>query len=147
MSTIYPYSWAGQFTNAEMIAIAKTNWQEVLDELTNEQIKKGLHVLKREGDKFPPSIPEFMKMCLPTEKELGIMPVERAYVAYMKEDYTNPIVHRASRLIDRYNWKMSSTEGARREFNSVYKLCVEEFLEEQKENRLLLTHTGENHAK
>ena len=143
MAAIYPYKWSGQFADVNAIAISKNEWQEILNKLTNQEITKGLSACKENKSSFPPTIGEFFNLCMPAQKELGIMAVERAYVSYCNEDYSNPIVRESSKLINRYNWGMSSSVDARREFKSVYKLCVEEFLEEQKEKRLLLTHSGE----
>lgn len=135
MSVIYPYKWAGQFPGAEAIVVAKSEWMEGLDDLTLEQIRKGIARCRKEGGEFPPSIPEFRKLCLPTNEDIGILDEEEAYQQLCAKEYRHQLVKEISRCIDEYSWRMMSFKEGRKRFKVVYDLCVDrrmtEFREEQ----------------
>lgn len=146
MAAIYPYKWSGQFANEESVLIAKEEWHEGLEDLTVEQIKKGLSHCRKNGDQFPPSIPQFRQMCLPTLEEMNVIEEEEAYYQLSNHDYSNPLVHEISKKIDLYSWNQMTVEDARKKFARVYDVCVKQWIQNyyQKSYALALTKQDES---
>jgi hypothetical protein len=127
MMAIYPYTWSGQFSNEQALLIAKQEWESVLAELTDLQIQKGLNACKKNGDEFPPCIPKFRKLCLPTERELGILPKEEAFQLFLNKDFSMLLLQETKQKIDMYLFRMSPVKEARAMFNSAYNACVDSY--------------------
>lgn len=136
MSVIYPYKWSGQFPNSEAVLIAKEEWQEGLEDLTLEQIKKGLRECKKSESEFLPSIPEFRKLCLPTKQEMGILEEEDAYYQFCKHDYSNPLVNQTYLQLDMFAWVQMERKEARKAFFNVYNIFVERYIENFQQEKI-----------
>lgn len=152
LAAIYPYKWSGQFPEGveEAVEVAKYEWFEGLNDLTEFHIKRGIEKCRKIGGSFPPSIPEFRKLCLLTLHELGILPIEEAYEQFCKKDFTNPIVEDIYLKIGSWNYKTLSAIELRKRFNTCYHMVCDKYLMESKEGRQLLErkeslHFLENH--
>lgn len=143
MSIIFPYRWNGQFPSetksyAMTLAVAKSRWEQALADLTDKQIEKGLSACEKSGKEFPPSIPEFRKMCLPTMWELGILPIEEAYEQFCAKDHSHSLVEDIYLKIGSWNFKTLSSVELRKRFNTCYQMVCDKYLMESKEGRQFL---------
>jgi hypothetical protein len=139
MGAIYPYKWNGQFPDVMAVRVAKSEWYEALRCFTDEDVKRGLIFCRKNGGAFPPSIPEFVKMCQPTLEELGILSEERAFQHFSEKNFENPIIKKTVQILDYFSVYRMSTKDARREFLRVYKLCIEDYLAEIKQKNISLS--------
>lgn len=131
MQAIYPYRWVGQFNSTEAEAVAKGEWQAILQELTAKQIERGLTQCRKAGGDFPPSIPQFRKMCFLTPQEIGILNEMEAYHQFARRDYSNAVVAMVSRHVDLHNFYLYSETKAKRVFIENYRACVEIYLRDE----------------
>jgi hypothetical protein len=138
MNAIYPYRWSGAFADVDAIRVAKNEWCKALSEIADERIKRGLDVCRNSGGSFPPSIPEFVKMCQPTPEELGVLHDDRAFQNFINKDFENPIVKKTVQLLDYFSVYRMSTKDARREFLRIYRMCVEDHVKDR--SALTLSH-------
>jgi len=130
MGAIYPYKWNGQFHDVMAVRVAKSEWYEALRNFSDEEIMRGLSYCRKQGGEFPPSIPEFVKMCQPTLEELGILSEDRAFQNFVEQKFDNPLVKKTLQKLDYFSVYRMSTKDARREFLRMYRLCVEDYLVE-----------------
>jgi hypothetical protein len=130
MGAIYPYKWNGQFPDVMAVRIAKSEWYDALRGFSDAEVQRGLSFCRKNGGAFPPSIPEFVKMCQPTLEELGVLSEERAFQDFLQKNFENPILKKTVQMLDYFGVSRMSTKDARREFLRIYKLCVEDYLVE-----------------
>ena len=84
MAAVYGRTWTSQYAG-ETAKVAAAAWSEGLSELSDGHVEAGRHaVLKRGGD-WPPSLPEFRRLCL------GLGEAGAAIEAAMRGDRTHPI--------------------------------------------------------
>lgn len=77
MTEMYGHRWTGNFG---MSASQDHAWAAALAGLTGAQIATGLAALAQRGDDWPPSAPEFRKLCEGASPDLlGLPSVEKAY--------------------------------------------------------------------
>ncbi|MBF0339689.1 MAG: hypothetical protein HQL95_01835 [Magnetococcales bacterium] len=60
-------------------------WLRDLSDLSPAQIHRGLAAVRDEGEKYPPSLPHFRKLCLGDDAENGYYPPE---IAAIREEAT-----------------------------------------------------------
>lgn len=74
MSSMFGHKWTSSY-GAEVDP--DRVWLATLDGVSADQIKTGLSRLRERGDEWPPSAPEFRKLCLATELD-NMLPQQRA---------------------------------------------------------------------
>ena len=84
MAAVYGRSWTSQYAG-ETAKVATSAWSDGLSSFSDAHIEAGRQaVLKRGGD-WPPSLPEFRRLCL------GLGDHGAAIAAAMRGDRTHPI--------------------------------------------------------
>ncbi len=129
LTVIYPYKFAGQFNDAAVLPIAKSEWGKGLRDLTQEQIERGLHLCRTCERDWPPSISEFRKMCLPTAKELGVLDRQEALQSFLRKDFSNPIVEAVKYELDGFAFRRANVKEANEMFYKAYEQCVNNYLQ------------------
>ena len=137
MQAIYPYRWSGQFDGEHAQAIAKGEWQAMLAEISAEQIERGLKRCRNEGRDFPPAIPEFRRMCFLTAKDLGVLSEVNAYQAFLRKDFSDPVVKMLQHKIDRYHWGICNVQESQRIFKTAYEEVCDEYLTKINQQKLI----------
>jgi len=68
-------------------------WLAGLRDLTWEHLQRGMGRCARDRrDAWPPTLPEFRGLCLPSATELGLPEVDQAYRMAIARDWRHPIV-------------------------------------------------------
>lgn len=120
----YGHRWTSAYPDAGIIRLAVDVWTKALADFPDEWIVKGTDDWK--GD-WPPSLPEFQKVCLPAFKELGI-------------DIFKMAEERAS-AGDMFNWNRLPSDTQNRRFEKAEREIVAEMQES------MISNPGEHAAK
>lgn len=64
MGAIYGSAWASQYGATPSDGASGAIWQDGLSDLSDSQIRIGLHAMKLAGPEFVPSLPKFRAACL-----------------------------------------------------------------------------------
>lgn len=135
MAAIYPYKWAGQFPDAKALLIAKSEWADALNEFSDHEIKQGLAHCRRHGSEFPPSIPQFIRYCLPTLDDLQLPSPDAAYQLAIHSQangqWENDLIYNAVALIGFYEFRMNPAYKVKPEFIKCYKKLCEHALHQE----------------
>jgi len=113
-TAIWGHKWVSNMQDKNVSEIALRHWQQILDELTADQINKSC-VKARSTLDWPPSIAEFKKMAL------GFMSTIEAY-----EDAKNGGSYRY--LIDDWVWRRETEANLQRKFYAKYDLLLQDLL-------------------
>ncbi len=137
MGEIYGHLWVSQYGNGG--GTGWETWCTALEGMTADQIKTGVQRLMVEMPKFPPSLPEFLRMCgADGETQAGLPGRELAFPLVMNiasrpvefgkgRDLSglSPALYWIYKHLDLYQWKRMSTREARKVFNAVYDQCIQ----------------------
>jgi hypothetical protein len=124
------------------LVVAKSEWLQALDDLPESEITRGISYCRKYGGEFPPSIPEFRKMCLPQPAELGIMSESDCYALLSRNNTEDFLVREIAKRIDVYNWRNLPAASARKVFKEVYEQCVDDLYKRYAENLNVPNLTG-----
>lgn len=136
MTEMYGHRWTASFG---VSADQDHAWAATLGGLTGVQIAKGLAELAARGDDWPPSAPEFRKLCEGASPELlGLPPASAAYreacrIAHPAADRTgiHPAVYHAACETGFFELASLPEEKSRRLFERAYELTVQMVLNGQ----------------
>jgi len=81
MNTLYGHRWHSS-QGMKPSALALALWADALEGLDETQIKTGIKACSKLGDDWPPSLPQFRKLCL------GIPPFVRVKQEIRQSDYS-----------------------------------------------------------
>lgn len=106
MTDLYGHKW----TNVHGEKDETGNWGKALAGITKQQMGDAMKTLMRSGDAWPPSAPEFRKLCEDSGPGLGIPDVAAAWREACEASsdvinwkFSHPIVQEAARLTDWYS--------------------------------------------
>lgn len=132
MTSIYGHKWASQLgrlvdDNGKMSDAARC-WQKGLINVTVDDLKVGFDALARSGQAWPPSLPEFRKMCLcwradeaPTlEHVVSIIATASNRAGALIDRYRHPIALEISKRVDMHALRMASNAEAKRLIGPIY---------------------------
>ena len=68
MTEIYGHKWVSNYGDADHSG----TWAKGLADLTTENLKEGFKACMRDGREWPPSLPEFRKLCKPKRENAGM---------------------------------------------------------------------------
>jgi hypothetical protein len=126
LAAIYPYKFMGQFgDDPRAIKVAKGEWFAGLNDLSEADIDRGLNVCRKKGGEWPPSLPQFRDWCLPSLEELGVLDEHTAYQAFLRHDYSDPLVNEVKNQVDMYYIRLLPREQNKKEFLRVYRLVLD----------------------
>lgn len=129
MAELYGHRWTASFG---MTPSSDHAWASALAGLTGEQIACGLVALSERGDDWPPSAPEFRKLCTGNSAEsLGLPSVDQAYrqacaIAHPAADRAgvHPVVYHAACETGFYELQHLAQDKSRKLFERAYSLTV-----------------------
>jgi len=113
-TAIWGHKWVSNMQDESIHEIALRHWQQILDDLTSEQINKAC-IKARSTLDWPPSIAEFKKMAL------GLMSSAEAF-----EDAKSGGAYHD--LLDSWTWRMETESNLRKKFYAKYDLLLQDLL-------------------
>jgi hypothetical protein len=131
MAEMYGHRWTGSFG---VSADQSHAWASALSGLNGEQIAVGLVAVTLRGDDWPPSAPEFRKLCTPAIQVPGVPSAEKAYrkaceIAHPNADRSDvhPVVYHAACEVGFYELSHLSEDKTRRLFERAYEITARMF--------------------
>lgn len=127
MTEMYGHKWASVHGDKD-----SGTWGKVLHDISGQQIAIGMQACAMRTDdqaEWPPSAPEFRKMCLAGGSSRGIPDVTAAWREAVEASsdvinwkFSHPIVHEAARLTDWYSIRngVPKAETVQNRFNKRY---------------------------
>lgn len=127
MTEMYGHKWASVHGEKD-----SGTWGKVLHDITGHQIGVGMHACAARTDdhaEWPPSAPEFRKMCLAGTSSIGIPTPDAAWREAVEASsdvinwkFSHPIVQEAARLTDWYSIRTGTpkAETVQNRFNKRY---------------------------
>ncbi len=142
MTEIYGHKW----TKAHGDNDKHGTWLSGLGDVTPEQIAKGFRTCLTRTDAWPPSLPEFRAMCLPSAEDLGLPEAREAYMMAVSSNWAHPAILHAAQQVGTYELKTQAESKTWPLFRTAYKHTVEkviagEFAEPEK-NDMQITKKG-----
>ena len=137
MATIYGYKWVSHMGNADsgngILTDASKTWQKGLRGVTIEQIKYGFDVLIFKNHEWPPSLPEFRKLCLSNmisgvpsmDEVLKVLISVQGKNGSLASRYRHPLIFAISQEIDMFELRTAKTMDAKRLVNAVYEKFID----------------------
>jgi hypothetical protein len=136
MLSIYGHKWASHLGLADdgtgALTDAAKTWQKGLAGVTVEQIKHGFDVLIFKNHDWPPSLPEFRKLCLSRSAEnipsidevVSILVLVSSKKGSIAARYEHPLVFSISQQIDMHGLRSAKTVDAKRLVKPIYERLV-----------------------
>lgn len=125
MTELYGHKWTSVHGEAD----SSGTWGKVLVGMTREQLASGMQACARSDDPWPPSAPEFRKLCEAGGNSLGIPDVTAAWREAVEASsdvinwkFSHPIVQECGRLTDWYSIRTGTpkAETVQNRFNKRY---------------------------
>lgn len=132
MAAIYGHRWISSYGTCTSTAFGV--WTTGLEGLTPEQIGIGLNsCMSRRDikdvdriDPWPPTLPEFRALCLPTPEQAGLPSEDVAYMAACNCDWSlHPVVWVAALKVGRTRLKQSRENKTRKLFAKEYRKLID----------------------
>ena len=85
MTQIYGHKWSSSFGEGDH----DNTWAKGLADLTVDELKKGFIACVKSGEAWPPTLPEFRRLCRPAQRKNEAMyraPVERQIEHKLSDD-------------------------------------------------------------
>lgn len=125
MTEMYGHKWTSVHGESD----ESGTWSKVMGGLSGQQIANGMQALALGDDPWPPSAPEFRKLCEAGGSSLGIPDVAMAWREAVEAStdplafkFSHPIVQEAARLTDWYSIRTGTpkAETVQNRFNKRY---------------------------
>ena len=94
MAAVYGHRWTSAYGDAD-----DGTWLQGLADMTPEQIGHAIGRCATRDDAWPPSLPEFRRLCLPDPEELGLPDEQSAYRMACHLDWSHPAVYEAAQQV------------------------------------------------
>lgn len=136
MLSIYGHKWASHLGVASLesglLSDAAKTWQQGLAGITVEQIKHGFDVLIFKSHDWPPSLPEFRKLCLSGSKEdvpsidevVSTLVMVSSKKGSIASRYGHALVFAISQRVDMHGLRTAKTVDAKRLVKPTYEHLV-----------------------
>ncbi len=122
MTEVFGYRWASAYGTSDQSG----TWAKGLAGLTGDDLARGVRKVIELGMDWPPSMPEFRKLCLPSEADLGLPEFEQAYRAAARLDWTlHPAVYAAAKIVGTYKLRYDAESSTRPKFEKAWDSVVE----------------------
>lgn len=137
MGTIYGYKWVSHMGVADngdgVLTDAAKTWKKSLVGITVDQLKCGFDTLIFKSHDWPPSLPEFRRLCLsnipsgvPGEDEvMRVLVSVSGKKGSIAARYVHPLIFAISQKIDMHGLRMSKTADAVRMIGPVYEKSID----------------------
>jgi len=116
MSTIYGHRWISGY-GAQPNTLAVQLWGEGLEGLDETQIKTGIQACFKLTDEWPPSLPQFRKLCLDIPP---LMQVKQD----MRQSHRPPFTQFVMGFLDHWNYRQADQYHAEKLLRQAYDLAV-----------------------
>lgn len=126
-TAIWGHKWVSAISDKDVNKLALKHWQQILDELTPNQINQACIKARATLD-WPPSIAQFKKMAL------GILSAEQEFLLAL--DHNPQAKFRF--LIRDYSWRSMETDKLRKEFYAKYDMEIQKSSNSQDKGVCLL---------
>lgn len=135
MSEIYGHKWVSQHGTQP-----SDTWTVALADVTVEQIAHAFRALLRELPEWPPSLPDFVRLCRPSPESLGLPSAREAFQEAAKNmhpacaasaSWSHPAVYHAAREVGSSRFRTASAESVWKEFEHAYAVTVRAVIEGQ----------------
>lgn len=114
MAMVYGYRWTSSYGMAD-----DGTWLAALKNIALEKIQAGMTKLLTRAEDWPPSLPEFIRLCLDipsTETVIGKM---------MKQDYSDAVTLAIKQAIGSFNLSQMTTKQLESAVKNHYQTAVE----------------------
>jgi hypothetical protein len=137
MLSIYGHKWASHLGQADdgtgTLTDAAKTWQKGLSGVTIDQLKHGFDALIFKNHDWPPSLPEFRKLCLSNvpsdipsvDEVMKILASVSARSGSIAARYVHPFIFAVSMQIDMYALRSAKTIDAVRMIKPVYDKLID----------------------
>lgn len=121
MTEVFGYRWASAYGTTDQSG----TWGKGLAGLTAEDIGRGVRRVIELGMDWPPSLPEFRKLCEPDENDLGLPTMELAYRAASCRDWSlHPAVYHAAKIVGQWELEQKPEHITRPLFAKAWETVV-----------------------
>lgn len=95
MTEVFGHRWASAYGASD-----SGTWAKGLAGLDSEDVGRGVRRVIEAGMDWPPSLPEFRKLCEPDEADLGLPTMNQAYRAAARRDWSLHLaVYHAAKIV------------------------------------------------
>ena len=125
------------YSTDEAIAEARSEWSVGLRNVDTSRIGPAIDKMVDAGHEWPPSLPEFVKLCEPSYAELGIPTAQEAWQVVCRGDpggdmtvarrWKHPVIFAAAKdpALDIWNLRLLSLDVAMRTWQKIYQSYVD----------------------
>ena len=136
MISIYGHKWSSHLGFADdgtgLLTDAAKTWQKGLSGVTLEQLKYGFDMLIFKNHDWPPSLPEFRKLCLsnvpsgiPSADEvLQVLVAVQGRTGTLASRYQHPLIFAISQSINLFELRRARSLDAMRMIKSAYEKLI-----------------------
>lgn len=136
MLSIYGHKWSSHLGLADdgtgLITDSAKTWQKGLAGVTLEQLKYGFDMLIFKNHDWPPSLPEFRKLCLsnvnselPSADEvLQVLVAVQSKTGTLASRYKHPLIFAVSQKINMFELRTAKSLDAKRMIKSTYEKLI-----------------------
>jgi hypothetical protein len=139
MASKYGHRWTSQYGAEpwnDRGAGAGNVWQHDLGGLTRQDLERGIERCMERDDAWPPTLPEFRRLCLPRPEDFGVPDEEeafmeaagRAHPCAPQHDWSHPTVVAAFRRMGRHRFHELERREARRAWHTVWRRVVRQYM-------------------
>jgi len=120
MVSLYGHRWVSTYS-ADATSPSGEAWARELADMKPEQLKRGIDACMRRVDTWPPTLPEFKRMCL------GIPTWHEARLEFAREHNTphSPFARMMLRHLDAWEMRCASAREAQRLLRDAYDIAVQ----------------------
>lgn len=117
---IYGYAWQSLYPTQQIQKFAKMEWAASLEGFSETQIMRAIDVAKEKGGDFAPSLPAFVKMCMPSLELLGMPEWEEAFNLAIRRDFKREAIRLAFDSVGSFNFQSLPDKELRPKFKKIY---------------------------
>jgi hypothetical protein len=137
MLSIYGHKWASHLGVASdangLLSDAAKTWQQGLSGVTIDQVKTGFDTLILKNHDWPPSLPEFRKLCLSNvpsgipsmDEVLNVLVSVQGKNGTLASRYKHPLIFAISQNINLFELRTAKTLDAKRLINAAYEKFID----------------------
>lgn len=126
---LFPHRWTPALGIWAPDNPAVNTWRSTLKGLTPKQLARGIERVRLSGATFPPSAPEFRKLCIGDipDEHVAYLEAVRAVPNWSRHEWSHPVVYVAAAECGTWELGHSSEREGRAAFRACYRRAVERF--------------------
>jgi len=120
MVSLYGHRWVSAYSDDAHSPTGEV-WARELANMTREQLKRGLDACMRRADPWPPTLPEFVRLCI------GIPSWHEVRLEFAREDHAphSPFARMMLRHLNLWNMRNASAQEAQKMLRDAYDIAVQ----------------------